>query len=316
MIANKFALCLATASVAGRSTHPLPEDRTINSFSIVQHVRCETEQALKRIILQEFKSPPPGQEKPDPHAVRLAELLEQDRRIMLDYVVIDGLHPHHKALWQSYGSTVLAYNFKFSSKEDNKADGTLKLSFPVPVGVLGVDIGSKNNLSRLGEREITVSETIDQLGDSGVCKKYEVNHRGDIAYPISGKIGMYEVLYNFYRVSQSVKTVNTYTDRIEFETELSGNVNPTLTLTSGSDVSEVSGELKASRKDTHQLLFTVKVDEKKGTSFLFEPTKNKQAASDPDEPSIAETKQQAVDELKRAQQRIFLQNIDNAVTKN
>lgn len=302
-----FISIIAFTNLSGCATHPLVDDVTYNSFQIVQHIRCETAKALKTIIIQSL------QENGEPDAIKLSNRLRDDRQ-KLSEIETKDLSAHYQKLWNSYKSVVLAYAFTFQIKEQNKAKGGLKFSFPFTAASLALDISSDNTFDRLGERKFTIAETIDQLGDSDVCLVFQIKDRGKhVIYPISGNVGMYEVLSNFYRVSRSVNTMRKFTDRIEYTTTISGNLNPKLTINSGSDLSEVSGELKAERKDVHQLLFTVELS-KGGQSFFF-PTAPGQPSKTPrpDSPAVARAKEQAVRNLEEAQQTIFLQELTKKV---
>lgn len=254
-------VCIIPLFLSACSNHPLVDDVTINSYQVMQKIRCETVTALEAIILEQLNSG--GQSLKE-----IASRVEADR-LHLSQIETSELPKDLRRAWEAYKNTVLAFAFTFFAQEDNGANGEVKLSFPFTDGTVGLTLGTQNSLRRIGERKFTIAETVDELSDNKTCANDQSDEEKNFVYPISGNIGMYEVLNSFFNISNSVSTVHEYTDRISFTTNISGSVSPSIEL-SRADLTNASATVSAGRIDTHQLLFTVNLGEEGRRFQVFE----------------------------------------------
>ncbi|GAA0771961.1 hypothetical protein GCM10009077_04080 [Roseibium denhamense] len=262
----------------------------------MQKIRCETVDALEDIIVQQLKTG--GADE-----IALAQRIERNEVEVAD-ISIGSLPRNLQGAWKAYEDTVLAFAFRFFVQETNGANGELKFSFPFTDGTLGLTIGTENGLQRIGERKFTIAETVSELSNEVDCSDTSKKQGGNIFYPISGEIGMYEVLNTFFNISRSVTTVNAYTDRIEFTTTISGSVSPSIEL-SRADLTNASAKVSAGRVDTHQLLFTVDVDDGKSFQVI-----NREQILRLPSPSRASTENRKARAIRTLEQEQFLINND------
>jgi hypothetical protein len=89
----------------------------------------------------------------------------------------------------------------------------------------------------------------------------------NLIYPISGEIGMYEVIKNFIKLQQINNTkageVFTFSDTLTFTTFLKAGVQPTLMVGSLSDrfrLTSANGDFSASRNDIHEVVVSMAGD--------------------------------------------------------
>lgn len=179
-----------------------------------------------------------------------ARIMDLEDKLALD---TDTRSDKYKALVEFLGIG-LVYNFRFQITENNDATAKGSFSWPVSLGTvsLGYDIGEKK--SRLAEREVKLVVTFGELIQMN-CDP--VPQEASFRYPISGKIGLDEVIHQYMAVAKDSKfktAGESYRDKIQFTTTLNGSVNPGFSLVRVSGVRLGSdATLGARRDDLHEV---------------------------------------------------------------
>jgi hypothetical protein len=239
-----FIAAIAPA-LAGCSTFPRVEDVTRKStLAIVHQVRCEAKRAVMDIAYN-FNNPYP--------------------------TPID------------YTTASIGYEFTFDITEDNNAsaDATWGLPYTLGGNFSLLANGSFNRI-RHTKRNFKITDSFQELyhtncGDPpppGVPSQPE-----NLIYPISGEIGVYEVVKTFIKLQQidnsKAGEVFTFGDTLMFTTVLSGGVHPKLVISPLPDrfrLAAANGDFSADRTDIHTVVITMAGDKprasgnKSGTS--------------------------------------------------
>jgi hypothetical protein len=260
-------------SLAGCAIHPLPEDVTgVSTFKIAQKIRCEARGALRDNLIRWLLNA-----KHDPAAMELGAQL-QDGTLTLDAFAknFNGytgkLTPRLKANIQKFRDTAIAYDFSFNMTETNNVDPTLDLTKPLSSRTYGASITGGVDRTRQNIREFTITDTFARLFIE-VREKYcsEIADGKNYLYPITGNIGIDEMIGTFVRLSlfadlsgqvDEVDVANqkgppTMADTITFSTTLKGSVTPEVVLTpvgSAIQIADASLGLTAARTDVHKVI--------------------------------------------------------------
>jgi hypothetical protein len=213
--------------LAGCSTFPLPDDVTRKSTqAIVEQIRCEA------------------------------------RRAVLDYAYHykDGANRKNTV---DYKTATVAYEFTFDITEDNNAMADATWGLPYVLGgnfSLGANGGF--NRTRHTTRNFKIVDTFEELRLTkcdGVDPQPE-----NLIYPISGEIGVYEVVKTFINMQQidnpNSGEVFTFHDTLMFTTFLTAGVQPKLVISPFSDrfrLAAANGNFNATRNDVHTVVITL-----------------------------------------------------------
>jgi hypothetical protein len=189
-----------------------------------------------------------------------------------------------------YDRMSIGYRFTFTITENNKAGAGAGLEFPVTNGNFILGAAASADRQRVGERVFTIVDTFRDARDPKVCSIEATgeNH----AYPITGKIGLEEVVRTFlelqglgigrlppvafevpelrrgFRADKGPKKkegaadakTEEFVETFEFTTTLKASVSPGVELKAvGSRISvlDASGSLAADRTDKHQVVITL-----------------------------------------------------------
>lgn len=230
---------------SGCSIHPLPEDtKGVDTLDIVKHVRCETREALIELFAQFLANPDEGKVDLASRAVGLHYFGERSRPLSaFEPKLLSG---NARQAVELFWETGIAYNFQLGIKENN--DFTAGVGFGNPftrgttTGTTQMDVGGSLNRQRISNNAFTITDTIKKLitkvpGD--FCQGQLVGP--DDIYPITGKIGMKEVIGNFVNLTiygnlgsrredknpaAFIKGPPTMVAAVTFETAVIGKVNP------------------------------------------------------------------------------------------
>jgi hypothetical protein len=228
--------------MAGCSTYPLPQDVSRrNTYDIVEKLRCEAQGGLR---------------------AGLKEVL--------------GTHQtSHRFLTDTF----VGYDFIFEITEDNNATAG-KLEFDRPAFTKGssfsLDFSASASLQRKNKRDFRIIESLAQLNKANCSADAG---RKNWVYPITGAVGLDEVVQTYIRLEKltSFKVRNNdpivFSDKLDFTTDLGAGATPELTLATvvgNLRLSKASLFGQAKRKDIHSVTVAIARDAKAPADEQFE----------------------------------------------
>jgi len=164
---------------------------------------------------------------------------------------------------QQFTNAAIAYDFDFHITEMNNANASFTGKLPFVGGgnftLVGDSASNRFNRTRDADRNFKLVDTFDDLRRMNCAQ--EALEKNWI-YPIDGDIGIYEVASTFMGLNKSAdipasgSPLFSFHDTLTFTTELSGGVNPSLTLlpvTGGFRITAADANLTASRHDFHKV---------------------------------------------------------------
>lgn len=261
------AALFATILLAGCNAHPLPDDVTIDTVAIVQRIRCEARDAVLNAMIEKIDDR--GNASDKRYAAKLSgdhrKILKKDR---------SQLSEDLKKYLRSYAEGAIGYNFSFDIAINTENSVGINLFNPFSNGTRTLDIGAGVARQRQGTRSFQIVDTFTELaelyennGDGDSCSKLKP---GNSLYPITGRIGLDEVVRTFInlndiagieRVKEGDKTT-TFSDAIEFQTTISGRVNPKIELTPvkhGVGLADAGMTNTWKRTDTHKVIIALQL---------------------------------------------------------
>jgi hypothetical protein len=219
-----FIAAIAPA-LAGCSTFPRPEDVTRKTtLAIVHQIRCEAKRAVVDIAY--------NRNNPYPNPI-------------------------------NYTTASISYDFSFDIVENNNAsaDGTWSLPYTLG-GAFSLTANGQFDRIRHTIRNFKISDTFEQLYNTN-CDD-AVPQMENLIYPISGEVGIYEVVKTFIELQQvdnpKAGEVFTFADTLMFTTTLSAGVKPTLVISPFPDrfrLAGAKGDFNADRTDVHKVVLTL-----------------------------------------------------------
>lgn len=265
-----FYLAVA-ASGAGCSVHPLPDDVSRETtISIIQRIRCEAKGELRRQVQYLFdESPSPTVKSMNPD------------RVIDDLETIRQYDPYVAAKIDTYKLTEIVYIFHFKITEMNNAgfSATFLRPFDGTDTRFNLPIGGGVNKQRIGERNIEIIENFEDMRGLD-CNKVSASYE-NLPYPLTGSIGMNEVVRTFLRLGETgaggllkkaeleriSKQIRPQfgdkfqlVDHLKFTTRVVSGIKPHIELApvGGSfRLVDASGDFSAERKDFHELTVTM-----------------------------------------------------------
>lgn len=207
-----------------------------------------------------------------------AELKRHNRSSLSDFrnakQLLDRIDSELSAVVQSGGSffqTSIAMQFRFDLTEQNKASAEGKVTFPIHFGSSAIGFDGALDKKRQSDRAIGIAATFGDLYDlyaSQQCHDAgltDPEHRRAKAYPITGNVGMRELVDQYIRISKDTTLAKStfgdgklFTDKIVFTTEISGGFDPSIDLSPTPKHKISFGiDLSASRKDIHEVIVDI-----------------------------------------------------------
>jgi hypothetical protein len=267
-----FLLRAATAiglavSVGGCSIHPLPEQVTgVTTDEIVKRIRCEARDAIRRKTSDYLSF-----HTEDPAAIALSQLLAQED-YTFDPKLYLKLRNQPKQVLIKFGSAAIAYNFTFDMTEINNLDPAWDGIAGIPHGTFGLGATAGVDRTRHSIRSFTVSDNFASLltnVPSTYCQA-RTEREPNYLYPIVGKIGLDEMISTFIDVDQfdnltkTDKTPPAISDSIEFQTNLSLGVTPSVVLTpvtKALTTKDAMFGIVNKRQDSHKVIIGLSLDD-------------------------------------------------------
>jgi hypothetical protein len=239
--------------------HPLPEDLTrIDTFLIVGRIRCEARDAIKEATAYFLSTADPS----DAYAVEAGRKLSEGSMDFSD-LKLERLGENIGSIVMQYEEAAIAYDFTFDITEENDLSTQIDLAGAISRGTLSIPIKFGNDRLRQTVRNFRVADTFGELRLYTGCGQPVVmaNH----VYPITGTIGLNEVVKTFIDLNENQnltgtkekETVPVLADTFNFQTTISGSVEPKITLSPlrpRLDVQDASILGSVSRKDFHKVI--------------------------------------------------------------
>jgi hypothetical protein len=276
-LGKMLAGSLATMLLAGCAIHPAQQDVThVKTQDLVSYIRCET-----RFAIQD-------------ESIRLLE--ERDRSspalpVLREWRARGDIWPanvrallvgQERTVYDEYIKTGIAYDFSFDITED---DGASAAADPIKLftnGIAGVGLSASGDYKRENLRHFIVSETAQDLLENPRLLCPSDYKDSNYAYPISGKIGIDELISTFFDLNESKKLAENksvsssgatsdstvFADSLTFTTTVMGSVSPHVIVTPTGNrwglASAASLGASGQRIDKHGLIIGLSLDEPKG----------------------------------------------------
>ena len=238
-------VCTLATALAGCSVHPLPDDISREStYSIIQNIRCEAKATVKTAVEKLLLNSP----SPIVQSIKAEDVLAK-----LDTIRVHD--PEVAGKINTYRSTAIGYFFVFKITENNDAkNGSASFILPWANSSFSLDITGANTRKRFSERKIGVVETFAELAALRCSDVWDP--RPNRLYPITGSVGMAEIINSFLRLAESVGSNKKFSDSITFTTTINAGADPTLELKQVRNrlrLTKASAKFSADRKDEHAL---------------------------------------------------------------
>jgi hypothetical protein len=288
---------ILVVSVVGCAIHPLPDDISRETtYSIIHNIRCEARAEIKSEVQALLMTSSSASVR----AIDAEDVLENlDKIRKLDQDIGDKIN--------KYRLSAIGYLFTFKITENNDAkNGKVNFILPLTDGLFTLDFEGGVEKKRDSDRKIGIVETFEEL-DGLDCTN--VSHpESNLAYPITGSVGMAEVVDSFLKLAESVGSNKKFNDTLTYTTEIKAGVNPKLELKPVDNrfrLKTASANFDVSRKDVHELYVTLTfpveppADDKAVRKFVSPKGLRSLAEGPPEEivPYTDETKKKAAEEL-------------------
>ena len=289
---SALSCVIVGVGIAGCSIHPLPEDFARDATrEIVHKIRCETQEALFHRIKSLFK-----EAYDDPKKAR--SLLYQSTRDAYDLIASynrssdyhDGLKklrslttsdidPITSARIERFRNSGIKYEFQLTITENNNNSINSTFTLPMTNNTFTLGIGGGLNKARKNIRSVDVTDTFRSLIYHVECDKSPGSPVAEnFLYPITGRIGMQEVVDTYIDTFKEVSSLNddieinpilasnvsgsleTFSDVLTFTTKVTNSIKPKVTINAIKDsfkLTELSGDLTSDRTDEHQVTLTI-----------------------------------------------------------
>lgn len=210
-----------------------------------------------------------------------------------------------------------------TENNDSTFQGSFGKSFSR--GLFTLDFAAGNKRKRQNKRVFTIADSFDdlllRLGDER-CASY-ANLEENWAYPITGRVGLDEVVATFLAITYEVNLgfkedkERQFVETLTFRTEFYGSVEPKITLTPISDefgLRNKSGQLRADRIDEHEVAVSIVLPDEAEAKLASRPKPRVAARRAEPTAGAAATKERALQNLREERfldtQEEILQQLD------
>ncbi len=150
-----------------------------------------------------------------------------------------------------FQATVI-FEFNFTISENNNATAGAGFTIPVTNGAVSLNFSAGDKRLRKSDRQIRMATTFKAIR-SKEC--VDVNYESYMRYPITGRIGMLELMETYFRLSPYKQKVDTYKDTLTYQTAINGGINPSIRLIPAAGrLVTANLNLSADRTDIHKVI--------------------------------------------------------------
>ena len=270
---------LAAVALGGCSIHPLQQEATgLRTTDLVSYIRCETRLAIQEKAINLLL------EEKETRAADLAAKLKTRLGGTWPAAIRATLTPGEQGFYDRYVQTGIAFDFSFDITEDDTAGGIADPIRLITNGTAGVGLSASGDYRRNNLRHFIVSDTFQDLLQNEKLNCGREYRYSNYAYPISGSIGMAELIDTFVDLNelkplaQDKATSSVFADTLTFTTTLTGSVSPHVIVAPVGNqwglASPAGVTASAQRIDKHAVIIGLSMDTPKGASA-------KQAAAAP-----------------------------------
>lgn len=255
---------LAAAAFAGCSIHPIPKDVSIYSTDeIVRNVRCEAKDTVRERIRKVLATRPP-----------LSDIIPDQILEPAAFERIKRFAPDLAIKFQNYMGSSIAYQFEFNITETGTGGASAGFAAPFSPGAGWAFGGGASVLKiREGARKFATFETFAGLIKLDCVKHGYVKPSGNPVYPLTGSVGISEVMNTFIDLTELGGGRDTFTDTLTFTTKLNSELSGSITLLpikNNTRLVRADAKLTAERNDMHKLLVTLTFPKQdiRGTAYV------------------------------------------------
>jgi len=264
---SRNAAILATFLLVSCAAHPLPDNVTSDTVAIVQKIRCEARDAVMAELIRKIneRGTPTDKEYARKLKQKPSLILKNDRKSLSNNI---------KNYLNIYSEGAIGYNFNFDITVHTENGIGINLLNPFSNGTRTFDIGGGITRQNQGTRSFQIVDTFTDLAQLYVKKNDKDSCSGlapsNSLYPITGTIGLTEVVHTFVELNDVAgiehkaagDKTTTFSDAIEFQTIISGRINPKIELSpvkQGLGLADASITNTWKRTDAHKVIIALQL---------------------------------------------------------
>ncbi len=263
--------------MGGCSIGPLPQDVTaLDTKLIVKKIKCEAQDALKyqveKLIIHDRAAPAALKKK-------WADLVYADIKQFPKFQYEKQFEGRTLTLIDKYSKYLLYLDFTFTIYDENNTAAEVNLLSTLAVGSNGLNLKAINNRKRQTLRNFRIRNTFQEVIAVSGCENFST--LPDPIYPITGEIGLFEVIDTFLELNEndSLSTdltkdkVQLFASTLSFTTVNSGNAGPKIVLSPvGKPLSLADAGIVAvaTRSDQHEVVIGMALpsDDPKSPAYI------------------------------------------------
>ncbi|MER2251507.1 hypothetical protein ABS772_16445 [Methylorubrum podarium] len=270
-----FLLACAGSLTSGCAIIPFTENAAgVNSQQISEKIKCETRTALKRIVLDVIRDPRSDGAKSNASA---ANDIEKDDSILKNKNYFRRLSRDTRAALEKYDGAAIGFDFTFTMTENNSLQGNLNLLSTLGRGTDGLNFGASNTRERKNIENFRITKILSDFFQPNLrCDNY--HGASNYIYPISGEIGIYEILKRFFDLNEggdlgisSTDKTSLYAVTVTFTTSFTGSVNPKITIIpigKAYGIPDAGITAAATRSDIHTVIIALSLPPDRTVNFV------------------------------------------------
>lgn len=297
-------------SLTGCAIHPLPDDISRETtYSIIQKIRCEAKAQViveVRELLLRSRSP-------------IVQSLDPEK-VVANLVIVGRNDPAIANVIEKYRLAVIGYGFTFTITEINEKGGSADFILPFTHSTFTLGLSGGVEKTRKNTRKIDVLDTFEELADLD-CDEISKPSR-NLLYPITGSIGMGEIIHSFLSLSETLHVKASLTpaaldrsfiDTLTFTTDINPDsiagrgIKPSIELKRHPKgqfgVEKASATFLAARLDSHAVIVSLTFPVERqwnpetGQTTRMSASRKSMTSANGKAAVVGETKKQAGEEI-------------------